>query len=122
MSAISLTSVWMRALDDLTGSVLGFGKTVGSCLGYICSEYKPQPLAPIAAEVSPMLSADPYTYINERARRKPLCCGQRMLERNETYLPRYSQDNKLSHRRLPERAGNNWLTPSARVALLPQES
>lgn len=120
MSEKSLASVWMRALDDLTGSVLGFGKTVGGCLGYICSPYNLQPLSPIAAEEPPMLSADPYTYINTRAARQPLCCGQRQLGRRETYLPRYSMDNKLSHRRLPENVSNNWTTPEARRALPPE--
>jgi len=121
MSEHSLVSIWLQALDELTGSVLGLGKTVGVCLGYICSPYKLQPLSPIAAEEPPMLSADPYIYINARSARKALCCGQKRLDRNETYLPRYSQDNKLSHRRLPENANNGWSTPAARRALL-QES
>lgn len=120
MSA-SVSGLWLQALDDLVGSMVGFSKVIGGCLGYICSPYELQPLSPIAAEEAPMLSADPYTYINNRAARKPLCCGQRQLARVETYLPRYSTDNKLTHRRLPERAGSRWPTPEARRAL-PYES
>ena len=117
MSDTSLATIYRGALDELTGSVLGLGRTVVGCVGYICSPYKLEPLAPIAEEESTMLSADPYAYINHRATRRPLCCGAAQLERRETYLPRYSQTNKLSHRRLPENAGTHWPTPAARVAV-----
>jgi len=40
MSDVSLVRVLSGALDELTGSVVGLSKVIGTCIGYTCTPYK----------------------------------------------------------------------------------
>jgi len=114
MSEKYIESAWNHALDGLTENVLGLFMTLAYSVQYSCFPDRRPVVRQLFTKDPAMLSANPYKYINERASRQRGCCSRVPSQRQPTYLPRYSTDNKLSHRRLPWGSADTWNDSEAR--------